>query len=629
MPAARGQGQWGLGYREPLNANEQVKKDSDPLTVKQRIIDTYSKQGFDSIDGARPARPDALVRAVHPARRRHPRRQDRRAGAARARGAVLHAAHPRRQRPADLRAAAHHRRDQHRRTAATSPTSPTGRTSSCTGSASRTSRRSGSGWTRSAWTPPRPAATARASSSAARSPAWRTTRSSTRPACCRQVRDRYIGDPAFSNLPRKFKTSISGCSVHCTNHEINDVAFVGVELPDGRKGYDLWVGGGLSTNPKLGLRLGAFVEPERVAEVWAGVTSVFRDYGYRRSRMHARLKFLLADWGTEKFRQVLENEYLTAPLPDGPAPATPPTAGARPRRRAPPVRRPQLRRRRPARRPHQRPAAAARRRARRAATARAASRPPPSRAWSSSTCRTSTSTRSSTSSSPTTCGCDPSRFRRGVLACTGLEFCKLAIVETKARVGRPLRRAREAAAGLRRAADHQRQRLPQLLRPVPDRRHRPQGLDRRRRGGLPGPPRRAARRGRRLRPQVARAQGHRRRRGRLRRAGAAQLPRAPRAGREVRRLGAAGRRGAPEVTARARAVPVLLPVLRRGVAAPVGRRPRQGPRHVALRGLRPGLRPALHRHRAAARRRVTDRPAHRAARPARSGCRRTARRTRR
>src|SRR4051794_30544223 len=52
MPAARGQGQWALGYREPLNANEQSKKDSSPLTVKQRILDIYSQRGFDSIDGA-------------------------------------------------------------------------------------------------------------------------------------------------------------------------------------------------------------------------------------------------------------------------------------------------------------------------------------------------------------------------------------------------------------------------------------------------------------------------------------------------------------------------------------------------------------------------------------------------
>src|ERR1700712_2517201 len=52
MPAKRGQGQWALGYREPLNPNEQTKKDSNPLTVKQRVIDLYSKQGFDSIAGA-------------------------------------------------------------------------------------------------------------------------------------------------------------------------------------------------------------------------------------------------------------------------------------------------------------------------------------------------------------------------------------------------------------------------------------------------------------------------------------------------------------------------------------------------------------------------------------------------
>ncbi|MCW2544828.1 MAG: sir, partial [Frankiales bacterium] len=52
MPAQRGQGQWALGYREPLNPNEQVKKDSNPLTVKQRVLDIYSKQGFNSIDGA-------------------------------------------------------------------------------------------------------------------------------------------------------------------------------------------------------------------------------------------------------------------------------------------------------------------------------------------------------------------------------------------------------------------------------------------------------------------------------------------------------------------------------------------------------------------------------------------------
>ena len=60
-----------------------------------------------------------------------------------------------------------------------------------------------------------------------------------------------------------------------------------------------------------------------VPEVWAGVVGIFRDYGYRRLRSRARLKFLLADWGVEKFRQVLEDEYLGRALVDGPGPELP------------------------------------------------------------------------------------------------------------------------------------------------------------------------------------------------------------------------------------------------------------------------------------------------------------------
>ena len=142
----------------------------------------------------------------------------------------------------------------------------------------------------------------------------------------RAVATRMLGDPAFSNLPRKYKTSISGCLAGCTNHEINDVSFVGVIGPDGTPGYDLWVGGGLSTNPMFGQRLGAFVEPARVPEVWVGVTSLFREYGYRRSRNHARMKFLVKDWGPVRVRDVLEKEFLDTALPDGPAPVAAPMA---------------------------------------------------------------------------------------------------------------------------------------------------------------------------------------------------------------------------------------------------------------------------------------------------------------
>jgi sulfite reductase (ferredoxin) len=134
------------------------------------------------------------------------------------------------------------------------------------------------------------------------------------------------GNKEFSNLPRKYKTAVSGCPVQCVGQEINDISFVGVRNGD-RVGYDVWVGGGLSTNPMFAKRLGVFVEPDAVPEVWAGVTKVFRDYGYRKSRNRARLKFLVADWGAERFREVLEKEYLGHGLEDGPAP--PPPTGPR------------------------------------------------------------------------------------------------------------------------------------------------------------------------------------------------------------------------------------------------------------------------------------------------------------
>jgi sulfite reductase (ferredoxin) len=137
---------------------------------------------------------------------------------------------------------------------------------------------------------------------------------------------RYVGDPQFSNLPRKYKTSISGCRQQCAQHEVNDVAFVGVERADGSAGFDLWVGGGLSTNPHVAKRLGVFVEPELVPDVWAAVTGAFRDYGYRRARNHARLKFLVADKGVEWFRETMEKEYLGHALPDGDAPPPSPQA---------------------------------------------------------------------------------------------------------------------------------------------------------------------------------------------------------------------------------------------------------------------------------------------------------------
>ncbi|GGC71946.1 nitrite/sulfite reductase [Hoyosella rhizosphaerae] len=129
---------------------------------------------------------------------------------------------------------------------------------------------------------------------------------------------RYVGDPRFSNLPRKFKTAMSG--LQDVAHEVNDCAFIGVNHPEHGPGLDVWVGGGLSTNPMFAQRLGVWVPLDEVPDVWEGIVTIFRDYGYRRLRGRARLKFLVKDWGVEKFRQVLEDEYLGRKLLDGPAP---------------------------------------------------------------------------------------------------------------------------------------------------------------------------------------------------------------------------------------------------------------------------------------------------------------------
>ncbi|MBO0810097.1 MAG: nitrite/sulfite reductase, partial [Actinobacteria bacterium] len=240
------------------------------------------------------------------------------------------------------------------------------------------------------------------------------------------------GNPDFTNLPRKYKTSVSGCAFGCTGHEINDISFAGVIGPDGTPGFDLWVGGGLSTNPMLAQRLGVFVAPDQAPAVWAGVTGLFRDYGYRRLRARARLKFLVHDWGTERFREVLEKEYLGGSLPDGPAAQVPP-AGERDhigihRQRdgryylgvAPSVGR--------------------------SSGTQLWQVADLAEAYGSGRVRTTTQQKliildvpeertAELAAGLAAAGLqvEPSVFRAGTMACTGIEFCKLAIVETKQR----------------------------------------------------------------------------------------------------------------------------------------------------------------------------------------------------
>ena len=132
----------------------------------------------------------------------------------------------------------------------------------------------------------------------------------------------FVGNRRFSNLPRKYKVAVSSCRHHCAQHEINDIGLVGVDAPDLGPGYDLWVGGGLGASARMGRRLGAWIPGDDAVEVAGEITALFRDHGNRLKRTRARSKFLVDEWGPERFRQALE-ERLGRELEDGPPPAPP------------------------------------------------------------------------------------------------------------------------------------------------------------------------------------------------------------------------------------------------------------------------------------------------------------------
>ncbi|MET0768075.1 MAG: nitrite/sulfite reductase [Aeromicrobium sp.] len=320
----RGEGQWALGYREPLNANEQSKKDDNPLNVRARIENIYALRGFESIDGGDlrgrfrwwglyTQRKEGIDGGKTATLEPDELDADRFMMRVRIDGGQLNLE--------QLRTIGQISVDFARDTA------------------DLTDRQN----VQYHWIDVRDVPTI-----------WDRLESvglSTQEACgdCPRVilgspvagisadeiidgtsaidaiESTFIGDREFSNLPRKFKSAISGHPGHDVVPQINDIAFIGAVHPELGPGFDLWVGGGLSTNPMLAQRLGTWVSLEDVPEVWKGVVSIFRDYGYRRLRTRARLKFLVNDWGAEKFRDVLETEYLGRTLADLDAPVAPET----------------------------------------------------------------------------------------------------------------------------------------------------------------------------------------------------------------------------------------------------------------------------------------------------------------
>ncbi|GGD31912.1 nitrite/sulfite reductase [Nocardioides daphniae] len=322
----RGEGQWALGYTEPLNKNEQSKKDDNPLNVRGRILSTYSKRGFDSID---PADLRGRFRWMGLYTQRAPgfdggktatleeEELDDRFFMMRVRtdGAILDAA--------ALRALGMISVDRARGTAdITDRNNIQYHWIQIEDVPEIWERLEAVGLTtlEACGDSPRPFLGSPVAGIAKDEIIDGT------PAMD-EIKRRVLDNPEFSNLPRKFKTSVSGHPSHDAAPEINDVSFVGTVHPEHGPGFDLWVGGGLSTNPMLAVKLGVWIPLDEVADAWEGVCAIFRDYGYRRLRSKARLKFLVADWGKEKFREVLETEYLQRALVSNPSPGVPTRQG--------------------------------------------------------------------------------------------------------------------------------------------------------------------------------------------------------------------------------------------------------------------------------------------------------------
>ncbi|PZF95451.1 nitrite/sulfite reductase [Micromonospora deserti] len=317
---ARGEGQWALGHREPLNPNERIKKDDDPLNVRARIENIYAHRGFASIDpqdlrgrfrwwGLYTQRKVGIDGGRTAVLEPHELEDEFFMLRVRIDGGQLTVA--------QLRVVADISREFARDTADITDRQNIQYHWIRVEDMPEIWRRLeavGLQTTEACGDCPRIVLGSPVAGVAEAELVDPT------PAIDEIVR-RYVGDKQFSNLPRKFKSSISW--LVDTPYEANDIALLGVDHPEHGPGFDLWVGGGLSTNPMLAKRLGVWVPLAEVPDVWAGVVGIFRDYGYRRLRNRARLKFLVADWGVERFREVLEKEYLGRTLLDGPAPQLP------------------------------------------------------------------------------------------------------------------------------------------------------------------------------------------------------------------------------------------------------------------------------------------------------------------
>ncbi len=318
----RGEGQWGLGYLEPLNKNEQSKRDNNPLNAIGRIRGTWAHTEFDRID---PADKRGRFRWAGLYTQRAP-------GFDGGKTATLEE-----EELDDAFFMMRVRTDGQILTGAALRTLGELSNEYCRGTADITDRNNIQyHWVEIASVPDMwdrldavGLTTIEACGDSPRpflgSPVAGIAKDELidGSSALAEIKRRALGNPDFSNFPRKFKTALTGHPSHDVAPEVNDIAFVATVHPELGVGFDCWVGGGLSTNPHLAQKLGVWIPLEEVPDVWEAVAGIFRDYGYRRLRSRARLKFLVADWGIDKFREVMEVKYLQREMVRCESPAVP------------------------------------------------------------------------------------------------------------------------------------------------------------------------------------------------------------------------------------------------------------------------------------------------------------------
>ena len=112
----------------------------------------------------------------------------------------------------------------------------------------------------------------------------------------------FVGNRAFTNLPRKYNVTITGCRENCTHSETQDIALTPA-VREGTPGFNVAVGGKLGSGGyRIASPLDAFLTPDEAVEVCCEITAIYRDHGPRDARNRSRLAFLIEDWGMEKFR---------------------------------------------------------------------------------------------------------------------------------------------------------------------------------------------------------------------------------------------------------------------------------------------------------------------------------------